>query len=215
MSLKEKLSQTVEVVKAAVPPAIFGAIGQSIADLKHTGQDAHAAGVGAKPNLPVLPGLKGAPVDLHALLAKGPLVLTFYRGGWRPYCNVALQAFAARARDFSAQGAHFVAITPELPENAEATSDKAAFPFPVAIDAGNVFARELGLVFSLPTDLRPLYRQIGIDLAQWNGDEAHELPIPATYVLDRDGVIRWAFVEADFTQRAEPDDVLSALRALA
>jgi peroxiredoxin len=69
-------------------------------------------------------------------------------------------------------------------------------------------------VFSLPVDLRPSYRQIGIDLEKWNGDDTHELPIPATYLIDRAGVIRWAFVEADFTKRADPTDVLAALRTI-
>jgi peroxiredoxin len=146
--------------------------------------------------------------------SKGPLVLTFYRGGWCPYCNVALKAFADLHAEFAALGASVVAITPELPEKAEATSGKTEIPFPIAIDAGNAFARSLGLVFSLPVDLRPLFRQIGIDLEQWNGDDTHELPIPATYLIDRAGVIRWAFVEADFTKRADPTDVLAALRTI-
>ena len=70
-------------------------------------------------------------------------------------------------------------------------------------------------MFSLPVDLRPQFRQIGIDLEQWNGNETHELPIPATYVIDRGGVIRWAFVDADFTKRADPVDVVSVVKAIA
>jgi peroxiredoxin len=215
MSLQAQLDQTVEAVRSAVPSDIFGKIGQSISDLKQTGQDARAAGVGAKPELPTLKGLDGSPIDLKALAAKGPLVLTFYRGGWCPYCNVALKAYAGLHSDFAALGASVVAITPELAEKAEATSSTAELPFPIAIDAGNDFARKLGLVFSLPTDLQPLFRQIGIDLQAWNGDESHELPIPATYLIDTTGLIRWAFVEADFTKRADPVEVLAALRRLA
>ena len=215
MSLAQQLQQTVDAVRSALPADIFGKISQAITDHKQTGQDARAVNVGARPNLPTLTGLDGAPIDLKALAAKGPLVLLFYRGGWCPYCNVELKAFSDRYKELTALGASVVAITPELPEKAEVTSGKSEIAFPIAVDSSNGFARELGLVFSLPVDLRPQFRQIGIDLEQWNGNETHELPIPATYVIDRTGVIRWAFVDADFTKRADPVDVLSVVKSIA
>jgi peroxiredoxin len=159
LSLQHLLDETAKSVRSALPADIFGAIGRSISDLKQTGQDRRAAGVGTSPDLPTLPGLDGVPIDLKALVSKGPLVLTFYRGGWCPYCNVALRAFAERYPEFVAAGASVVAITPERQEKAEATSGKTEVPFPIAIDASNAFARKLGLAFSLPNDLRPLYRR--------------------------------------------------------
>jgi len=88
-------------------------------------------------------------------------------------------------------------------------------PFPVLSDPGNATARRYGLVFTLPSYMRPVYEQFGIDLPATNGEDSFELPVPATYILDREGTIRWAHVDLDYTQRAEPADILAALKALA
>jgi len=214
MPLSDTLTATVEKIRSAVPAPIFAEIGRSIADLKATGIDTQAVNVGAKPALPTLATPNDGSIDLAAIAKTGTLVLIFYRGGWCPYCNVTLKAYADQYAGFQAAGANVVAITPELPEKADTTAASAVLPFSIVIDRGNDFARSLGLVFALPPSLRPLYRQIGIDLVDWNGNESHELPVPATYVIDREGTVRWAFVEADFTQRADPDDVLAAARRL-
>lgn len=214
MTLSAELQTTVEAVRKAVPAPIFAAIGESIADLAASGITARAAQVGSVVALPVLPDLHGQPVDLQRHAAKGPLVLTFYRGGWCPYCNVTLRAFGKALPRITELGASFVAVTPELATKAQDTAERNGQEFPVLVDAGNAFARSLGLVFSLPESLRPQYREIGIDLPEWNGDESHELPLAATYILDASGAVRWAFVEADFTTRAEPEAVIAALGRL-
>ncbi|GLS88258.1 peroxiredoxin [Cypionkella aquatica] len=215
MTLNSELRSTVDAVKSALPAPIFAAIGQSVADLEATGITNRAAKAGTRIALPTLADFAGGRVDLAALAEHGPLVLVFYRGGWCPYCNVTLKAFERRLDDIRAAGAAIVAITPELPENAQETAEKSGLEFPVLIDTGNAFARSLGLVFDLPQHLVPLYRQIGIDLADWNGDASNALPIPATYIVDASGVLRWSHVEADFTQRAEPADVLAVLTKIA
>ncbi|MBC8130584.1 MAG: AhpC/TSA family protein [Rhizobiaceae bacterium] len=215
MTLADDLVRTADSVRSAVPAAIFHAIGRSIGDLQATGTAKRAVGVGARVDpSPALEHVDGSPFALADVLAGRPAVLVFYRGGWCPYCNVTLRAYAAALPEIEAAGGTIVAVTPELPENASKTADANGVGFPIAIDRGNAFSRSLGLVFALPEGLRPLYRQIGIDLAAQNGEDSHELPIPATYVLDGDGVIRWAFVEADFTQRADPTHVVRALKAL-
>lgn len=214
MALADTLADTVETIRSAVPAPIFDAIGRSIADLRASGQAARAVGTGAVIDLPVLSGLDARPLDLKALVGGRPVILIFYRGGWCPYCNVTLQAYAKIDADVRAAGGTIVAVTPELTDKAGTTAERNGVDFPIAVDRGNAFARSLGLVFALPGDLQPLYRQIGIDLAAHNGDESHELPIPAVYVLDKAGVVRWAFVEADFTQRPEPADALAALQSL-
>lgn len=215
MALAEDLTRTVDTIKGAVPPDIFAAIGESISDLEKSGVAQRAANVGAKVEPPVLKDLNGHPIDLRSATAGSPYVLMFYRGGWCPYCNVTLQAYVRAHPELERLGAKLVAVTPEMPGKAIETAQKNGVPFIVAIDAGNTFARSLGLVFDLPLSLRPQYRQIGIDLPEWNGDESHELPIAATYVVDAGGTIRWAFVDANFTSRAEPADVLAAVKTLA
>lgn len=212
VSLADDLAQTVDTVRSAVPGHIFDAIDGSIADLQATGIAGRATKVGDTIDLPVLEKLDGSRFPLTDLLAGRPAVLVFYRGGWCPYCNVALRAYAAALPEIEAAGGTIVAITPELAGHAATTAETGGIDFPIAIDRGNSFAQSLGLVFALPEHLRPFYREIGIDLAAQNGDETHELPIPATYVLDDKQTVRWAFVEADFTQRADPQDVVRALK---
>ena len=213
MSLAAELEKTVETLKSALPESIFSAIGKSIIDLKATCIVDNAPLVGSRIPLPTLKDFDGNDVDLAKLALNGPLVISFYRGGWCPYCNVELRALSAAVGQINAAGATVVAITPELAGNARETSGKNTLGLPVLVDEGNRYARELGIAFSLPEDLMPLYRDIGIDLTQWNGDENHELPLPATYIVEADGTVVWAFVDADFTVRAEPSEIVAALSA--
>ena len=168
---------------------------------------------GAAPDF-TLPSADGAPVRLADLLAEGPVVLTFYRGAWCPYCNTQLRDYQARLDEIEAAGAQLVAISPEVPDSSRATRDANALAFPVLSDAGHRVSRDYGLVFRVDGATRDRYEAVGIDLARAHGGDAWELPVPATYVIDRDGTIRSAFVEADYTQRASVGQVLEALRAL-
>ena len=111
-------------------------------------------------------------------------------------------------------GASLVAVSPQTPDNSVSTAEKMKLTFEVLSDVGNHVARQFGLVFVLPEELRPIYAGFGIDIPAANGDDTFELPIPATYVIDRDRKIRMAFVDADYTQRVDPEIVLSALKQL-
>jgi peroxiredoxin len=161
-----------------------------------------------------LPVATGAMISLSSLLIKGPVVLAFYRGGWCPYCSTELRALQAKLPEITAAGATLVAISPQTPDNSISTAEKFQLAFPVLSDQGNVVAESFGLVFSLPESLRELYRGFGYDLPAVNGDATFRLPLPATYVIDSNGVIAWRFADADYTKRAEPDDVIAILEAL-
>jgi peroxiredoxin len=162
----------------------------------------------------VLPDATGTKVSLSALLAKGPVVLAFYRGGWCPYCSTELRALQARLAEFNAAGATLVAVSPQTPDASLSTAEKLNLAFPVLSDEGNQVAESFGLVFSLPEALREVYLGFGLDLPTANGDDTFRLPIPATYVIRADGTVAWRFADADYTKRAEPDDVLAALVTL-
>lgn len=112
-------------------------------------------------------------------------------------------------------GASLVALSPELPQTAQVTAEKNGLTFHVLSDEGNRVARQFGLVFDLPEDLKVFYKALGIDLPASNGDESWQLPIPATYLIGRDGIIRDVFVNADYVKRMEPDDILAGLKSLA
>ena len=168
----------------------------------------------ARARLPAfsLNNASGKRVESSELLANGPLVVCFYRGGWCPYCNLELRAYQAILPAIHALGAQLVAISPNLPDNSLDTIEKHSLAFEVLSDPGNKLARECGLVFTLDARLRPLYEQLGLDIAAFNGDDSHELPLPATYVVDQSGSVRLAFTDADYSRRLEPEAVLDALR---
>jgi len=116
--------------------------------------------------------------------------------------------------DIRSLGADLVAVSPELPNSSHVTTEKNNLTFHVLSDFGNRVAKQFGLVFQVPPDLREVYLSLGIDLPAHNGDESYELPLPATYVIDRGGAIRAVFADADYVKRMEPTDILAALRVL-
>lgn len=160
-----------------------------------------------------LPDALGNPVSLSELLADGPVVLTWYRGGWCPYCNLYLNALQERIAEFEATGATLVAISPEINSKAMLTVEASDITFPVLSDQGNTVAEAYGIVFSLPENLHALYES-RLKLSEYNGDQEGKLPLSATYVIDRDGTIVWAFLDVDYTKRAEPADVVFAIEQL-
>lgn len=155
----------------------------------------------------------GEPVLLSALLEEGPVVLTWYRGGWCPYCNITLVYLQEKLPEFEAAGAQLVTLTPELPDSSLSTAEKNDLTFHILSDVGNVVARRYGVVFKLTDDVAARYQK-GFDLHGYNGDESNELPLAATYVIGTDGVIRYAFLDADYRNRAEPDEVLNVLKSM-
>jgi peroxiredoxin len=116
--------------------------------------------------------------------------------------------------DFQNLKGLIIAVSPVIMENAIALKEKLALTFPMTIDTGNSAAREFGLVYSLSDSLRPVYEGFGINIPEANGDSSFELPIPATYIVDTGGIVRVAHINADHTRRLDPEDIISALKAL-
>lgn len=187
---------------------------QATSDLASSGIVDNSLKVGDKAPDFILPDATGKPVKLSELLVKGPVVINFYRGQWCPYCNLEIRAFQQLLPEFQQASAQVIAISPELPDNSISITEKHELAFPVLSDVGNTVARSYGLVFSLAESLRPLYKGFGIDIPASNGDDTYELPVPATYVIDSTGTIRYAYAEADYTLRAEPAEVLAAVKTL-
>lgn len=156
---------------------------------------------------------KGAEMSLASLWEKGPVVLTWYRGGWCPYCNVQLKEYQGRLAEFTRAGATLVAISPQLPDASLSTAEKDGLAFPVLSDQGNVAASAFGLAYALPEEMGTKYRKL-IDFAKINGDEMSGLPLAATYVIDKGGKITYAFVDEDFRKRAPVQDLVAAVQAL-
>ena len=153
-------------------------------------------------------------IDLYTLINEGPVVLNFYRGGWCPYCNLALKALHHARPEMERQGAQLIAITPERPESIIQTIRKNGIDYPVVHDVNHEVASRFGITVSLSEPLRSLYRSLGLNLSVRNADVLARLPLPATFVIDTDHAVQYAFVEEDYTQRAEPAEVLRAVRAI-
>jgi len=203
-----------QALAGQVPAAIMVQFAEETARVARSGIAAHALAVGAQAPTFSLPAATGNVVRLVDLLERGPVVLTFYRGEWCPYCNLTLRAYQAALPAITALGATLVAVSPQTPDNSLTTVEKKELTFPVLSDAGNVVARQYGLVVSLSQDVRPLYTAIGSDLPAYNGDQSWELPMAGTFIIARDGTARLAFVDPDYTRQLEPAEIVAALRDL-
>ena len=164
-----------------------------------------------------LPDAFGNPVSVSALLARGPVVISFYRGEWCPFCNIELRALQQALPAMEQLGATLIAISPERPDYGIVAAEKNKLTFPVLSDFGNKVARQFGVVFHIGQELKEFSRNVfKNDIALRNGEDSYELPVPATYVIDTSGLIRFAHVDVDYmTGRAEPAEVISALKAIA
>jgi peroxiredoxin len=161
-----------------------------------------------------LPDAQGKPVSLSSVVQHGPAILTFYRGGWCPYCNIQLRAYQQALGAFASYGARLVAISPQMPDESLTTVQRNALAFDVLSDAGNRVARAFGLVYVLPDELQAALRSNGKDLSEINGDPSWELPITATYVVSQDRRVALAYVDTDYRQRLSVEQILAALQTL-
>ncbi len=187
---------------------------RSIQRIDEDGLAESAAGVGDKFPYFSLPNAVGDAISSEDFLARGPLVVCFYRGGWCPFCNLELRSYQAALEGIRELGADFVAISPQLPDESLTMAAKANLTYEVLSDTGNSLAEHLGLVFELPQAVTDIYRSMGYDLERINGNMRWTLPIPATYVVGTDSVIVDAFAQADYSVRMEPAEVLKILQNL-
>jgi len=213
-TLTEQINAFQQAMSGQAPAAIVAQLTAETARVARSGIAAHALTVGAHAPDFALPDATGHTVRLSDLLERGPVVLTFYRGEWCPYCNLTLRAYQAALPAITELGATLVAVSPQTPDNSLTTVEKKELTFPVLSDTGNTVARQYGLVYSLSEGVRPVYTAIGSDLPTYNGDQSWELPMPGTFIIAPDGTARVAFVDADHTHRLEPVEILAALRDL-
>jgi peroxiredoxin len=200
----------------AMPKGFVEALNRSLSELVQGGLEQDSVQVGEKLTSFSLLNQTGKMVRSDDLLASGPLVVMFYRGGWCPYCNLALRAMQAALPEIERLGGRLVAVTPEQPDNSLSTVEKNGLTFDVLTDEGLNFARELGIVWKIPEYALEWHEQyFGLYFELHNGlGNRDELPVPATFVVDRSGVVTWRFLEAAYWKRVEPKDVVQALQRL-
>jgi peroxiredoxin len=217
MSLQENLDAFKADFKGGkgpyfAPPEIHPVMERATAELVASGQARRALKAGDLAPEFTLNDPDGTPVSSTELLNKGPLVVSFYRGVWCPYCNLELQALEAALAAFNAHGANLIAISPQNAVNSRKSVRTNSLSFPILTDTHNDVAAAFGIRFALPDDLVDLYKTLKNDLPTFNGDRSWTLPMPARYVIGQDGTILYSEVNPDYTQRPEPEDMLPVLR---
>ena len=140
------------------------------------------------------------------------LVISFYRGGWCPYCNMELKALQSILPELKKLNTELIAISPEKPDNSLTTTEKNELSFTVLSDVDNKYAKLLGLVFQMPEDLRKLYHSFDIYVDMHNGNKDYELPMPATYIINKQKEVVYNFIPEDYTERLDPEKILRIIK---
>ena len=157
-------------------------------------------------------GVAGQPATLAETLSGKPAVIVFYRGGWCPYCSIALRTYQAQlVPPLAERGISLIAISPQTPDGSLSTKESKELTFTVLSDQGNQIAGQLGILTAPSDGARAAQLQLGLDLTQVNADRTTGLPMPTVVIADADGVIRWIDVHPDYTTMAEPGQVLQAV----
>lgn len=211
-TLSEQLADYRANWRVRVPADSQALMDQHVAHLAATGIDRSVKQVGDRAPAIRLRDQQGEDFDIADLLAKGPVVVTFYRGGWCPFCNLELKAYQATLPRIAAAGASMVAISPEKPDDTVSTAEKNALSFPVLSDVGQRVGKAFGVVYAFTDDVRKVYDGFGLDIPSKNGSpDDWSLPLSATYVIGADGIIQFADTRVDYRERTDPLEVLRVL----
>jgi peroxiredoxin len=207
-TLHEILAERKEKIAKYVPAATLEVHVRVISDLKAQGFATKSLAVGARAPKFSLPDHNGKTVSSADLLPRGRLVLCFFRGRWDPFCCGQMEAMNRILPEIESRGASLVGISPQTVKQSFFMADQHRLRFPLLSDAGNRVARQFGLVYRVPEEQQAIYRRAFINLPLVNGDESWELPIPATYVVERDGRVAFAYANEDYTERPEPPEIV-------
>jgi len=210
--LREIFAERKALIAKYVPTATLAVHGRVVAELKALGLASGSLVAGARAPQFSLPDHNDRQVSSAELLSRGRLVVCFFRGRWDPFCCGQMEAMNRALHDIEAAGAGLVAISPQTVKQSFFMADQHGLRFPLLSDSGNAVARQFGLVYRVPDEQQSIYRRAFINLPLVNGDESWELPIPATYGVERDGTVRFASANEDYTERAEPADIVERLR---
>lgn len=213
-TLKEQTDAKIEAGRQANPEFMKG-VDAAINKAKEFEQGANALKVGQKAIDFELPNQEGESVSLKKLMSQGPVVVTFYRGDWCPYCNLQLRALQARLEEIQALGATLVAISPQVPDGSLTKSEISEMNFTVLSDQNAKVASQYGVAWEVPEFLLDhMHVDRNLDLEKINNGNSSVLPIPATFIIGTDGIITWNYVNVDYRTRSEPEEIIEALKKL-
>jgi len=211
--LREIFAERKELIAKYVPAETQAIHARAVAELKQKLLAANILPVGAKIPEFQLQDHDGKIISSSDLLSKGCLVLCFIRGRWCPFCVAQMEAMNLVLPEIERAGVTLAAISPQTVQQSFFMRDQHKLRFPLLSDAGNIVARQLGLTYRIPDDQKAVYQRAFVNLPFVNGDASWELPIPATYIIDRDGTVLYASANEDYTERPEPEDIVRFLCA--
>ncbi|UII55504.1 AhpC/TSA family protein [Cytobacillus spongiae] len=213
MSLQFELDQISNELVKGTPLEAMQAMEQSIKEVQEEGLvTGLTEGVKAKDF--TLVNHLGETIHLYEELEKGPVILTFYRGSWCPYCNRQLKAYQEIMPDIQELGAQLFAISPQTPDHSLSLTEKHDLAFQVLSDTRGIVSAKYNILFEVPDYLKHAYKTMGLDLEGYNGKDNSILPVPATFMIDETGEIRFSHVNPNYMTRLEPSELLRALRKL-
>jgi peroxiredoxin len=211
-TIAEQVASLHRASAGQLPAEVAEAFAAEQRDLAAAGHPSGVAEPGSRLPDGELLDVAGEPATLAETLGGKPAVIVFYRGGWCPYCNIALRTYQAQLVPALAErGISLIAISPQTPDGSLSTKESKELTFTVLSDPGNQIAGQLGILTAPSDGTRAAQLQLGLDLTQVNADETTALPMPTVVIADADGVIRWIDVHLDYTTRAEPGQVLQAV----
>jgi peroxiredoxin len=215
VTIREQSEQMKVAAAEQLPAEVVEVFDRSIQNLLDQGVPSDVVGVGDTLASFTLSDATGSPVPLDQLIETGPAVFVFYRGGWCPYCNLALRTYQRElVPELPTFGARLVAISPQTPDESLSTVEKAELDFTVLSDPGSRVAQSIGIVFQQSDDVLEAQRKLGLDLASVNAEGSTQLPRPTVLIVDQDRVVRFVDVQPDYTARTEVTDILAALGEL-
>ena len=212
--LQQQIDEFIAEGASWLPADLLQDLLSPIGQLINSGAAENALKEGAQAPDFILPDARGNAVRLSHLLAQGPVIMTFYRGQWCPYCHLALRAYQQALPHLQAKGADLLAISPQTPDHSRALAEKLELTFALLSDMGNQVACQFGLVFTIDEAVRGAHKRICANLPAFNGDISWELPMAGTFLVDQSGIVRLAFVHPDFTRRLDPSVVIARLNEL-
>jgi peroxiredoxin len=210
-SFNEQVKGLKEQIKNAIPSEISAVFFKEAEDLGLSDVAKNALKPGTKAPLFSLPDAAGNLISLTNALSRGSVVLTFYRGVWCPYCNLQLKTYQEVLPQIQALGATLIAISPNAPDHSLSMKEKHALAYDVLSDFDNQIARQYKIVFTQSETVAAVGKALGADIAVFNGVATREIPVPATFIIDQQGTIRFTFADGDYTKRIEPQTILDVL----
>ncbi|RXJ78174.1 alkyl hydroperoxide reductase [Arcobacter sp. F155] len=211
--LLDEIKKYQEAFKEKVPEDIQKIMLDATEELKRLSLSKDALKVSDKAINFELPNAVNKHVSLKKALENNEfVVINFYRGQWCPYCNLELKALQTINEELAKLNTKIIAISPQTPDSSLSTKEKNELAFEVLSDKENKVAKEYGLVFSLAEELRPIYKSFGIDIESSNKEDSYELPMPATYIINKNQEIIYSFIDEDYTKRSEPQTILDIIQ---